>query len=72
MSADLVHPGLRTAELAAKAHPFMIKPGGRAFIVWEIGRDRIWREVATFARRTHAETFVAAMAEDLLDECGWS
>jgi hypothetical protein len=72
LSADLVHPGLRSAELAAKAHPYVIKPGGRAFIVWHIDKDRTWREVATFARRAHAEAFVIAMAEDLLDDCGWS
>jgi len=69
LSADLVHPGLRAAEQAAKAHPFCIKPGGRAFIVWEVGDGGIWREIATFARRTHAEAFVEAMAEDMLDAC---
>lgn len=70
VSADLVHPGLRAAEQAAKAHPYCIKPGGRAFIVWEIGGTGIWREIATFARRRDAVTFVEAMAEDMLDACG--
>lgn len=51
----------------AKNSPYRIRDGGRGVIVWEIV-DGTWREIATFAKRDHAEVFVFAMSEPVLGE----
>lgn len=48
--------------------PYRIKAGGKAVIVWEVGPGGIWREIATFANREHAETFVFAMCWPVMGE----
>ena len=61
---------LKLALEVAGNKPWRIRPGGKAFIVWEIGADTIWREIATFARKEDAEAFVFMMSDPVLGE--WS
>jgi hypothetical protein len=61
---------LKLALEGTGAKPWRIRPGGKSVIVWEIGPDSIWREIATFARKEDAEAFVFVLSDPVLGQ--WS